>query len=174
MSKTFKICKAVLYFGLAIAIFILHHTVMPYVGYLVGGVILIWSIDEIIERWHSKHFTSMSIPLVQIVIAVLLCITANDIVTVCVMWGVWSVIRESREMTKALDRLVHRRSGLLNVIESVIVIVMSAMMILEPGEHHAHIHVIVLGIELILEILFPLMNELYDRHLEKKKKAEAE
>lgn len=170
MPKQSRIVKAVLYICAAIAIFILHARVMPYVGYVVGGVILIWSLDEIVERWHEKRFAMLSIPLVQIVIAVLLCLASKDIVKVCVIWGVWSVIRESREMTHALDRLAYKKSGLINTIESVVVIVMSALMILEPGEHHAHVHIVLLGIELILEILFPLSNEFFDRYAEKKGK----
>jgi predicted amidohydrolase YtcJ len=34
------------------------------------------------------------------------------------------------------------------------------MLIAEPGIHHAHIHVILLGIELILEVLWPYFDEL--------------
>ena len=36
---------------------------------------------------------------------------------------------------------------------------------MEPGEHHAHVHIYLLGIELILEVIFPFANMYIDRYL---------
>lgn len=171
MEKGVRIFKAILYILSAVVILVFHEEVMPYVGILVGGVVAAWSLDELIVLLREKNFAALSIPVVQIVISMLLFLAHGDIVKICIIWGVWSVIRESREMTGALVRVLQRRSGVLNITESVVVIVLSAMMILEPSEHHAHVHVILLAVELILEIVFPLSNRLLDRRAEHKKAA---
>ena len=44
------------------------------------------------------------------------------------------------------------------------------MMVLEPTEHHAHVHIILLGVELILEVMFPIFNNAIDGFLDKRKK----
>lgn len=161
--KYFERIKAVLYLLAAVLIFIFPHQIMPGVGYLVGGVILAYSVDEIVEMLHEKKYAHLAGAVIQIVIAVLMFLTAKDVERICVIWGVWSIIRESRELTEALLHIKVRRMAVVDIAESVIVLVLSAFLVMEPGEHHAFVHLIVLGIELILEILFPLLEQLLQK-----------
>ena len=46
-------------------------------------------------------------------------------------------------------------------------------MIVDPVEHHAHVHIILLGIELILEVIFPIFYGFLDKQIEKKQQKEA-
>lgn len=158
MPKKWFIPKAVLYIAVAIVILILHEEVMPYVGYLVGGVVLAYALEELIFAWIERDFKTFSEAVVQLILAGLLFATSHNLVSVCTIWGVWSIIREVREMTGALQELRKDRSGIVNIIESVVVIVLSVMMIVAPTYHHAHTHVILLAIELILEIVFPVVS----------------
>ena len=51
------------------------------------------------------------------------------------------------------------------MIESIVVIVFSVLMIAHPTEHHAHTHIYLLGIELLLEVIFPQLYGLwYKKH----------
>ena len=156
MPKALWWTKAVLFITAAILIFIFHEEVMPYAAFLVGGVILAYAVEELGFLIARKKYADMAAGLIEIMLAVLLFIVHDNILSICVIWGVWSVIREGREMTHAIAHFRKQRLALLNIAESVVVIVLSCMMILEPGHHHAHIHVILLGIELLLEIAFPL------------------
>ena len=47
-------------------------------------------------------------------------------------------------------------------MESIVVIVLSFVMILEPTEHHANLHAILLGVELITVVLFYFMENFID------------
>ncbi|MBO4263018.1 MAG: hypothetical protein J5903_04470, partial [Clostridia bacterium] len=76
-------------------------------------------------------------------------------------------VRESEEMTEALKRVVGKKPGIINIAESITVIVLSVGMIITPSFHHAHLHIIILGIELILEIVFASLEYLYDNRHEK-------
>ena len=163
MSKYWFIPKAVLYIAAAVVILILHEQVMPYVGYLVGGVVLVYALEELVFSWIEKDWKAFSEAVVQLILAGLLFATSHNLVSVCTIWGVWSIIREVREMTGALQEIRKDRSGIVNIIESVVMIVLSVMMIVAPTYRHAHTHVILLAIELILEIVFPLVSILFTR-----------
>lgn len=82
----------------------------------------------------------------------------------CVVWAIWAIMREAEEITeKVIMNREHPPVALLNAAESVAVIVLSVMLLLHPGAHHAHTHLVLLGIELILEVLWQPLNKLYAR-----------
>ena len=175
--KPSKIIRAAAYVAAGLAIIILHKALVAYAGYVVGCIVVLYALEELIRCALNKSLFkedgSLFEDIVEIIIGVLLILTASDIIKVCLIWGVWSIIRESREMTGAIRRILKRRPGIINVAESVVVIVMSAMMILEPGEHHATVHMFLLGIELILEIVFEAVEFIYERKLAEREEKQA-
>ena len=79
--------------------------------------------------------------------------------SVAVIWGTWVILRESKELFEATETIFKKGYGLFNISESIIVIVYSILLIINPVEHHVHAHIILLGIELILDVLFPIINK---------------
>ncbi|MBQ3640032.1 MAG: hypothetical protein II955_05890 [Clostridia bacterium] len=169
MPKILRNTKAILYLFAAIFIFLFHEQIMPGVAFLVGGVVLVYALEELFFLIMERKFADMAEAIIQIVLAVLLFLAHDDIIKICIIWGVWSIIREGREMTHALVHIRRHRLAVINIVESVVVTVLSAIMILNPGEHHAHTHVILLGIELLLEIAFPLLETVLDLWINRKK-----
>lgn len=170
MPKALKITKAALYITAGILIFFLYEKMMPYVAFLVGGVVLAYALEELGFQIARRKFTDIAGSLIQIILAVLLFLSHDEIEKVCVIWGVWSIIREGRELSHALSHVKKSAVAALNILESIAVTVLSIMLVLTPGEHHAKIHLIILGVELILEILFPFLEELVQRNKAKKQK----
>lgn len=168
MPKILEYTKAALYILAAIMIFIFHDEIMPDVAFLVGGVVLAYALEEFAYRIARRELADMAESVIQIVLAVLLFLAHDDIVKVCIIWGVWSIIHEGRELTRALANVKTHRLAVVDIAESVVVTVLSATMILEPSRHHAHVHVILLGIELILEIAFPLLENVLHLLIRKK------
>ena len=66
---------------------------------------------------------------------------------------------DSNEVEKAIEKSNSLVLSIVNIIESIVVIVFSVMLIFSPTEHHAHFHIILLGIELILEVVFPVIDK---------------
>ena len=167
--KVWKIIKFVLYNAAGVAILVFNHPAMSVVGYIVGAVILAYGLEPIVvgasRKKLFKENSALFDGLINILLAATLFIVSDDIIKICLIWAVWSIIREGRELAESAHHIREKRPGLTNLIESVVIIVFSFTMILEPGEHHAHVHVIILGIELILEVMFPLLDPLYDRIL---------
>ena len=173
MPKLLRWSKGILYIFAAVMIFLFHEEIIPHVAFLVGGVVLAYALEELIYLLAERHFADIAESLIQIVLAILLFLVHDDIIKICVIWGVWSIIREGREMTRALVHLKTKRLALVDIAESVTVTVLSAFLVLEPGHHHAKIHLILLGIELLLEILFPLLEKGLDRLLTRRKQSKS-
>ncbi|MBE6529700.1 MAG: hypothetical protein E7680_03740 [Ruminococcaceae bacterium] len=160
MPKALKITKTILYIATGTLIFVFFWKMLPYAAFLVGGVVLIYALEELVFCILRRQFAALAESLIQIILAVLLFFSNGDLAKVCVIWGVWGIIRESRELTHALVNIKKRRLAIWDIIESVVVISLSVTMILSPNEHHATVHLVLLGIELILEVTFPWLEEL--------------
>ena len=171
MPKALKITKTILYIAAGILIFIFFRKMLPYAAFLVGGVVLIYALEELVFCILRRQFAALAESLIQIVLAVLLFLSSGDLAKICVIWGVWGIIRESRELTHALVNIKKRRLAIWDIIESVVVISLSVTMILSPTEHHATAHLILLGIELILEVAFPWLEDLLQLRKAKKETA---
>lgn len=156
--KQWQIIKAILYLVLATFIFIFQGEIMPWVGILVGGIVCLYAAEDLIVLICKKLFFQDSNhlfdDLAQLFIAIILFLVSSDIIKVCLVWGVWSILRECKDMAEAIDKFSKNRLQIINVIESVTIIVLSFLMILEPNEEHAGFHVILLGIELVVVVMF--------------------
>lgn len=178
--KKWQILKAVLYLTLAVFIFVLNKTIMPYVGILVGAIVCLYAAEEFIVNVAKKTLISDAYRLfegiAQLLIGIILFIVSDDIIKVCLVWGVWSILRESKEMAEAIKRLPTRKSEIIDIIESVTIIALSFLMILEPNDAHAYLHMILLGVELVIVVLFycveVLENKISARQLKEKDDSE--
>ena len=170
----YRIIKTILYVVSGIVILILNEIIMNVVGYVVGSVILVYGLDLIVKSIETHNYfgedSTLTHAIIHMFIGIILFIVAGYIAKICIVWAVWSILREGRELTECFHRVAHRRPAFINITESIIIIVLSFMMVLEPTEHHAHVHIILLGVELILEVMFPIFNNAIDGFLDKRKK----
>lgn len=167
--KKWQIIKAVLYLLIALCVFVFNKALMPYVGYLVGGVVCLYAVEELAVYAVKKTLFSDAYHLfdgiAQLLIGIILFIVSNDVIKVCLVWGVWSILRESKEMAEAIKKIPLRKSESINVAESIIIIALSFLMILEPNEDHAFLHIILLGAELVIVVLFYFAEVLGNRRV---------
>lgn len=156
--------------------------------YFIGGLMIFYGVEEIILTVvkNKKHYSIHSLywNIIEIVIGLTLIVfveTGDIEVTyavVCVGWAIWSILRETRELIEATEELkktkliICKIVAIVNLIESLTVIALSLTMIIEPGEHHAKIHLYLLAVELFTKVLFPIINHIAER-LEESKRAKA-
>ena len=147
---------------------------MDYVGMVVGSVVFLYGINITIvsalrKRWIGENALIFD-GLLLFFIGVILFIVREDIVKVCLVWAVWSIMREGKELTSAIVGIKNKEGvEVLNLIESIVIIVFSFTMIMNPNEEHVHFHVYLLGAELLLEVIFPVIKLLIARRNRKKK-----
>ena len=100
----------------------------------------------------------------------------QELRTVCVLWSVWSIMRESEEIfEKCFDHWKkHPVTSLINLAESIVVIVFSLLLIVAKNHEelleHTYAHVILLGVELIIEVIWEYVGDLEAKALERAKR----
>ena len=83
--------------------------------------------------------------------------------TICVVWAVWSILREAYEIKEIVIDLKSIAPRIISGVESLIMIGLSISLVLHPTLEHVMIHIYFLTVELLLSPLIPLMDELIIR-----------
>ena len=146
--------------------------------YFIGALMVAYGLDEIAfevycHKLHFIHEHKTYLGLVELVLGATMLILALDYEAVCVIWATWSIIRESYEIKELVTEIKSITLTVISGVESVAVIDLSIMLIAEPGEHHAMIHLYLLLFEFILTPLVPLLDEIIEqKKLKNKEKIE--
>ena len=176
-------------FAALVLVFISPIAEIEVLRYFIGGLIVFYGVEEIVYTAfkHKKHFSLHTLfwNIIESIIGLVLIVfveTGDEEVTyavVCVCWAIWAILREARELyelakeVKEHKHIVSRIVAILNLLESLTVIALSLTMLIEPGEHHATIHLYFLFVELLTKVLFPIINYVAE-HFAKKKGAKGE
>lgn len=152
--------------------------------YFIGGLIIFYGVDEIIHTAvkNKKRYNVNTLywNIIEIVIGITLIafVETGEIgvayAVVCVGWAMWSILRETHELVEVTEELKENKLipckivAIINLLESLTVIALSLTMLIEPGEHHAKIHLYLLAVELFTKVLFPIVNYIAERFSEKK------
>ena len=188
--KIYGAIRTALYWALTalVLVFVSHIAEIEVLRYFIGGLMIFYGVEEIIFTVfkNKKHYSTHSLysNIVEIVIGITLIVfveTGDIEVTyavVCVGWAIWSILRETRELVEATEEIKESKLiackvvAIVNILESLTVIALSLTMLIEPGEHHAKIHLYLLAVELFTKVLFPIIKYIAE-HFDKKKKINA-
>ena len=183
MGKTYKIVKFALFVVLGVLVLVFNKAIMSNDGAilngLVGAIIAIYGLEGVFLPIFTKKIKAEKIEMlnggVNILIAIIMIFLLEghpyELRTVCILWSLWSIMREGVEIFDKgfIGIRNHPVTSAINFAESIIVIVFSIMLICAKDEHelmhHAHAHVILLGIELIIEVIWVYLGELEARTL---------
>lgn len=153
--------KIALYILAGIAILIWNETLQNYIALLVGSVMLFYAAEGIVLRIASgqarEHVLGFIDEVILLLLAILMFFVRGNLDKVCVIWAIWSILREGEEMAVVLKKYRRKSVWIISLAESVIVIGLSSFLVLDPAVH-VRSHIIILGIEMILEVLFPLLD----------------
>lgn len=157
---------------LVVLVLVFREKLIGELKYFIGALMVVYGLDEIaFEVYCHKskfiHESKTYLGIIELVLGASLLILPLDLESTCVIWATWSIVRESYEIKDLVTEIKSVTITLISGIESIAVIIFSIMLIAEPGEHHAMIHLYLLTIEFILNPLVPLLDEFIE-----KKKAE--
>ncbi len=165
--------------GIVVLVFSYYKEMLNILPYVVGATIGYYGIESVLlgllkKRIHNKEGNIVE-GFVFIIFSVLMMFVINDDpVKVCVLWAIWSMEREIREVEEAVKSLKNGKLGILNIIESAVIVVFCVLLLVDPNEEHIKMHILILGIELILEVAFVWMNIGYTTYREWKIKKDGE
>ena len=167
--------KIIVYLALGIFILIMQDDLLGYLRLIVSIPLLVLSLQElalaIAEKSYKKEFNDFGPIGVRIVLAVvLLFVNSEDLLTICVIWGIMVVITATMDLSSAvlLFNQGHKIGSLLITAQAVTQIILSIMLVIDPIEH-VSLHIIVLGIEMLF-VAFKGLGVFYHGHFTKKKK----
>ena len=172
--KNYQIAKTILYLTAGILVLIFNQTVINFVGLTVASVVIVFGVDitvfSIIKKSYFGENSLFFGGIIQFTLGLIILLVKDDIIKVCLTWAIWSILREIKEMSNAINEIRERKYRFINLTESILIIIFSFIMIMNPDEPHARIHVYILGVELLLEVIFPYLNGIIDSRVEKKRK----
>ena len=172
LPKFYKLAKLILFVAMGILVLVFNEAIMAKEGALingiVGSVIAIYGLEGVIlplvrKQWKEKQVAILNGGINILIAVIMIFLLENhpdELRIVCVIWSIWSIMREGEEIVeKGFEGIKeHPITSIINFAESIIVIVFSVMLICAKDahelEHHAHAHVILLGIELIIEVIW--------------------
>ena len=161
--KIFRITRLICFAIGAVLILLFREFFVENLRWFIGGLIVLYGVlgilalalEKVKPIYDGHGFLFYA---VEILIGLTLLLFIKEYATVCVTWAVWSILRESIELREIAARALHPVLSVVSGVESVAVIVLSVMLMIEPGEHHAMIHAYLLCIELVLTAAVPLIN----------------
>ena len=171
--------KLVIFTILAVLILIFREKQVEFLKPHIGSLMFLYGVEGMLYEFlfHRKHFfheNKVYLALIEIIFGIVIIASPLPFETVCVVWATWSIIRESHEIKEIVADFKTITPRILSGVESVVVIVFSVMLIIEPGEHHAIIHMCLLFAELILNPLVVLIDEFLIDWKEKRKQKQIE
>lgn len=174
----YLIIKQIIFTILAVLVFIFRETLVEenVLKIAIGSLMILYGVEEILfeileDGKKFIHKSKTFLGLIELGFGIILLASPIAYEHVCIIWATWSIIRESYEIREIVTELKAIVPCIISGLESVAVIVFSVMLILEPGEHHALIHMYLLVVELVLSPLIVLLDEIIQAHKEKKNDA---
>lgn len=161
--KTFRLSRLICFAFGAVLLIVFNEFFCHHLRWFIGGLIVLYgslgilelSLERVKPIYEGHGFLFYA---VEILLGLTTLFFIEEYSTVCIIWAVWSILRESIELQEIVSGELHPLLGALSGIESVAVIVLSVMLMIEPGEHHAMIHSYLLCVELILTGVIPVIN----------------
>ena len=161
--KIFRYSKLAFYVIGAILLFIFREFFVANLRWFIGGLMMMYGSLAILEIALEKvkpiyDGHGFLFNLIEAILGLVILLLIKEYATVCVIWAVWSIFRESIELREILAKKLHTILAIVSFLESIAVIVLSILLMMEPGEHHALIHSYLLCIELVLTASIPILN----------------
>ena len=166
--KIYHYFKLLVFIAFAVLVFVLREELLVHLQYLVGSLMLLYGLENVIlvsirERLLARKSIWFIFGYSEVLLGLVTLIAIKDYVAVCVMWGVWSILRESLEIYEITSGELKGVPAILSGVESAVAIIFSVLLIITPGEHHAKTHIYLLIVELIVTAFIPVLKELLQR-----------
>ena len=161
----YNLIKLGIYIVFSVLVFVFRESLVENLKYFIGGLMVLYALEEIlfIIIHHIHHIfreDKTYLGFIELLLGVVLLCVNVSYESVCIIWATWSILRESYEIKEIACELKNIAPKIISGVESIVVIIFSILLIIEPGEHHAMIHLYLLLAELVIAPLTPLLDEL--------------
>lgn len=171
--KIYNYIKLILFIVFSVLLFIFREELIANINFFIGSLIIAFGLENVIvlaivEKKNCFRVSKFSFSIFEIVLGVTILSAVNVFSYVCVMWAVWSLLRQSIDIHEVFQGEIKGVFALLVLIESIVSIVFGILLIINPTEHHAMSHIYLLIAELMVIALPPVLDELIFRVKQRK------
>ena len=165
--------KFAIFLVLAVLVLIFREQQVEHLQPFIGSLMIFYGVEGIFYEafFHKLKFIRVNktyLGLIELILGIVVIVAPLEFAYVCIIWATWSIIRESYELKELITDIKTWPPRIISGAESIAVIVFSILLIFEPGEHHALIHMGLLVVELILNPFTVLLDEILIHFKEKK------
>lgn len=154
--KFIDISKIVIFISFGILVIIFRDFVADYLAYVIGIMVIVLNLENLYYDFKydkSEHMNNkIAEHFAYIIIGIVMCIQfVNKPGYVCIVWAGIIIIENANRISKFiyLKRKGHNVTY-LSIIEEVISFILAVILLIDPIEHVGS-HIIILGIEMLLD-----------------------
>lgn len=159
------IIRSIVFLMVGAFIIIFNSKTINYLSLLIGIFMIITSLVDAFVHLLTKDYKEKSYtlytPFVIFILALLILFTSkNDIVFICLIWGVIAILQAGRTINECVYNFFNNKKYIISLLESIISMVLAIMLIINPLEH-VQMHLIILGLEIALSGLRIIIKLVY-------------
>lgn len=163
--KVYNYIKLVLFIAFSVLIIVYKDSLVVNLKYLVSSLLIAFGIENILllsilKKKECLKESKFAFGFIQLLLGLVVLFGVENFSNVCVIWAVWSISRESYEIYEITSGEVKGMRAFISGIESVVAIIFSVLLLINPTEHHAGIHIYLLIAEFIITASSPVVSEL--------------
>ena len=172
--KIYNYIKLLIFIAFSVLLFVFKDELIANINYFVGSLVLAFGLENlivlsIVNKKNAIKSIKFSFSIFEMVLGLTIITAVTEFSHVCVMWAVWSLLRQSIDINEVFRREHKNVVALIILVQSIISIVFSILLIINPTEHHAVNHIYLLIAELMVIGLPPVIDELIFKYKAKRK-----
>lgn len=163
--KAYKFIKLAIFIAFSVLLLVFKNDLVADLNYFVGSLVLAFGLEStivisIVSKKQAIKSIKFSFSIFEMILGLTILTAVKNFEFVCVMWAVWSILRQSIDIHEVLSGEVKGVLAVLLFVQSVVSIVFSILLIITPTEHHAVSHIYLLIAELLVIALPPVVDEI--------------
>ena len=163
--KIYNYIKLFIFIAFSVLLFVFRNELVEGLHYFIGSLVFVYGLESVmVLNFTLKKAALKSIKFAfsvfEMVVGLTILFAVRQFEYVCVMWAVWSMLRQSIDIHEVLTGEVKGPVAIILLIQSVVSVVFSIMLILTPTHHHAITHIYLLIAELLVISLPPVIDDI--------------
>lgn len=163
--KIYHYIKLAIFIVFSVLLFVFREELVNNLHYFVGSLVLAFGLESTIvlsitAKQNCFKSIRFAFSLFEMILGLTILCAVRNFAYVCIMWSVWSILRQSIDIHEVFKGEVKGILAAVLLVQSIVSIVFSIMLILDPSRHHAIIHIYLLIAELLVISLPPVVEEI--------------
>ena len=175
--KIYNYSKLIIFIVFSVLLFVFRNELVVDLHYFVASVMLAFGLESIgvlffVKKKDAIKTIRFAFAVTELVVGLTLMFAIRHFITTCVIWAMWSILRQSIDIHEVLCGRVKGVMAIIYIVQSITSMVFSILLMLEPSEHHAISHIYLLIAELIVISVPPVVEEILSATGKRKKEEE--